>query len=72
MREKFPQPKCSPRRIRGRLAKTTSLLVKHSSTADGEDKRRTRRVPRLRRRIGPCLDESWERVRWRGLFLKMR
>ncbi|KAF4377577.1 hypothetical protein G4B88_006857 [Cannabis sativa] len=50
--------KCFPRRRGGRLAKTMSFLVKHSSTADGDDTMTTWRDPNHREKTSPYLKES--------------
>lgn len=48
------QPMCLPTIREGRLAKTMSFLVKHSSAADGDETTSIRREPNWRRRVGPC------------------
>ncbi|CAI0544831.1 unnamed protein product, partial [Linum tenue] len=50
----------------------TSFRVKHSSTADGEERRRILREPRRRRRILPWAAEMDWRVRWMGCLLLLR
>ena len=57
--------------MRGRLAKTTSCFVRHSSAKEGEEIRRTGREPKLRKTMGPYLFDRLERVWWRG-FLVLR
>lgn len=55
-----------PVRKRGRLAKTTSFLEKHSWTKEGEETTTTRRDPNQRVMMSPYFWERVARVRWRG------
>lgn len=61
-------PKYFPRLMRGRFAKTMSFLVKHSSTADGDETTRTRRDPNWRRNTGPFRLDKFQRVLWSGFL----
>lgn len=54
---------------RGRLAKTISFLVKHSSAADGDETTTVRRLPNWRKMIGPYLAAIWAEVR-KNFFLR--
>lgn len=49
-----------------------SFLVKHSSAAEGEETKRTRRDPKRRRRIGPYLAEILAKVLYTGAFKRYR
>ena len=44
--------------MRGRFANIMSFLVKHSSTAEGEETTRIDREPNLRDKIGPYFNDS--------------
>jgi len=47
---------------RGRLAKTTSFLVKHSSAMEGDETTSSRRDPSWSNNTGPCLLEIFDSV----------
>ena len=49
-----------------------SFLVKHSSTADGDDTMTTRREPNLREKTWPYVCERRWKVRWRGFLTRWR
>lgn len=51
---------------RGRLAKTTSFLVKHSSASWSEETMRARRDPNRRVKMGPYLAAMLWKFRWIG------
>lgn len=56
----------------GRLANTMSFLVKHSSTADGDEMITAKREPSWREKMWP---DSWEKVskvRWSGCLRRWR
>lgn len=52
-------PKYFPPEVLGRLARTTSFLVKHSSTADGEETTTTSWDPNRTEKMGPRVWESF-------------
>ena len=52
--------------MRGRLANTTSFVVKQSSAAEGEETKRTVREPQRRSKMLPCFSERACRLRWTG------
>ena len=59
-------------RKRGRLAKMMSFLVKHSSTADGDDTMTTSWDPNFREKMLPYFCEKRWKVRWSGFLMRWR
>jgi len=62
--------KCCPAMVRGRFANVMSFLVKHSSTAEGEDTTSIDLKPSLRERIGPYCDDRVCSAWWSGCLLR--
>lgn len=60
----YSYPRIAPLTRRGRLAKTTSFLLRQSSAADVDETRRARRAPNWRPTTGPYLWEMCNSVRW--------
>lgn len=63
---------CLPERNCGRLASTTSFLVKHSSATDAEVTTVTKREPNRSEKTGPYFCESRWKVRCTGGFMRWR
>lgn len=63
---------CFPERERGRFAKATSFLVKHSWKAEGDETTTARREPNQREKMSPYVFEVRVKKRWRGRSRRLR
>ena len=54
------------------MAKTTSFLLKHSSTAEGDETTTTGRDPNQREKMGPYFSARRLKVRWTGGLRRWR